>query len=265
MIWRELHETFIPQHPEYIAGFAVYITLELTSATMSKLFDLLNTNSGALSALFSGVVTVATIIYAWLTAKLVQETRQMRQVQTEPRIQITYRVRDEWINLIDIAVRNIGLGPAHDLKFEIHADTDTPGSTELVTRLMKLAAFKSGLSYMGPAQEYFSFWSSLVEGDSTKLDSRIVITCSYRSVTNIRYQHECVLDLSELKGSSRIGDPPLHKIAKHLEQIEKALSRLGSGSSRLKVDTFTQADRVAEREQIDERIRLERAARKSEL
>lgn len=222
---------------------------------MSDFLDQLNKNSGALSAVFSGVVTVATVIYAWLTAKLVQETRQMREVQTEPRIQITYRVRDEWINLLDIAVRNIGLGPAYEVKFEIRAETASSGSTELVSALMKLASFNSGLAYLGPAQEFFSFWTSLADGDNTKVESRIVIECTYRSVTGVKYKHDCVVDLAELKGSSRIGEPPLHKIAKHIEKLEKDVHQLMTGHGRLKVDTYTTADRADERALVEERMR----------
>lgn len=224
---------------------------------MSEIFDYLNKNSGALSAIFSAVVTGATVVYAWLTARLVEETRQMRQAQTEPRIQVTYRVRDEWINLLDISVRNIGLGPAYDVRFKVHTETtDTDGSSELVKGLLKLACFKNGLSYLGPSQEYFSYWTNIADGESSKVDCRIIISCSYRSVTNAQYKHDCIVDLSELKGSSRIGEPPLHKIAKHIEKIEKDLHNIATGyGGRLKVDIFDQADRIAERAETEDRFR----------
>lgn len=226
---------------------------------MPDIFDYLNKNSGALSAIFSAVVTAATVVYAWLTARLVQETRQMRQVQTEPRIQVTYRVRDEWINLLDITVRNIGLGPAYDVRFEVRAEKDTDGSSDLLKGLLKLACFQNGLSYLGPSQEYFSYWTNLADGDSSKVDGRIVITCAYRSVTDVQYKHDCIVDLSELKGSSRIGEPPLHKIAKHMEKIENDLHNIATGyGGRLKVDTFSQADRAAERAEMQARVSLAR-------
>lgn len=41
----------------------------------------------------------------------------MRNAQTEPCVDITYNPRNEWLKLIDIAIKNIGLGPAHDIKF----------------------------------------------------------------------------------------------------------------------------------------------------
>lgn len=191
--------------------------------SMYDIFSTLNKNSGVLSLIFSGVVTIATIIYAWLTAKLVKETRQMREAQTEPRVQVTYRVSEEWMNFLDISVKNIGLGPAYDIKFYVHENNDMSGAVELKDSLLKLACFKSGLAYLGPTQEYFSYWTSLVEGDATKIDSRLVISCTYHSATGARQSHDYTIDLSELKGSSRLGEPPLQKIAKHMEKIEKNL------------------------------------------
>lgn len=213
--------------------------------------DQINRNSGALSAVFSGVVTVATVIYAWLTAKLVNETRRMREAQTEPSLQVVYRNRDEWINLLDVAVRNIGLGAAYDITFEIRAELKEGDKNDLVDSLGKLGCFSKGLVYLGPNQEFTSFWTNLMDGHASKLDSRVFIHCRYRSATGARYESQCVLDLSEIKGISRIGEPPLLKIAKQLEVIAKDLNHLTTGFKRLRVDAFSQSDRDAERAELE--------------
>jgi PIN domain nuclease of toxin-antitoxin system len=54
----------------------------------SEVLDFLNKNSGALTVLFTAVVTISTVAYSILTGKLVSETTKMRQVQTEPKIEI---------------------------------------------------------------------------------------------------------------------------------------------------------------------------------
>lgn len=213
--------------------------------------DQINKNSGALSAIFSGVVTVATVIYAWLTAKLVNETRRMREAQTEPSLQVVYRNRDEWINLLDVAVRNIGLGAAYDITFEIRAELKEGDKNDLVDSLGKLGCFSKGLVYLGPNQEFTSFWTNLMDGHASKLDSRVFIHCRYRSATGARYESQCVLDLSEIKGISRIGEPPLLKIAKQLESIGKDLNHLTTGFKHLRIDTYSQADREAARAEWD--------------
>ena len=66
---------------------------------MAEYLKYLNDNAGALNALFSGVVALATVVYAVLTAKLVRETRNLREVQTEPRVEVWPEVDAPTIDL----------------------------------------------------------------------------------------------------------------------------------------------------------------------
>jgi hypothetical protein len=209
--------------------------------------DEINKNAGFIGLVFSLVVTIATVVTAWLNARLVSETRKMREAQTEPHIQVTYKIRDEWINLLDVAIRNIGLGPAYDISFELRAESSGEDKNDLVDSLKKLNCFCKGLVYLGPDQEFSSFWTSLTEDHASKLGTRVHVTCRYRNATGVRYEMPCVLDLSELKGISRIGEPPLFKISKQIESIAKNVDHFASGFKKLRVDGYTQADRDAEK------------------
>lgn len=228
---------------------------------MNDLLEFLNKNSGGLSAIFSAVVTLTTVIYAWLTARLFFETRQMRQVQTEPRLQVTYKTREEWINFIDISVKNIGLGSAHNVQFTLEALSSNSSVDEMIEALKRLGALKNGLLYLGPSHMYASFWTSLADGSGNKIDSIIKVNCRYESSIGTKYQHDFILDLSELKGSSAIGEPPLLKISKHLETIEKDIHSTISGYNRMSVNVFSQKDRESENEALKERFRKERNAK----
>ena len=209
--------------------------------------DEINKNTGFISLVFSLVVTVATVVTVWLNLRLVSETRRMREAQTEPHIQVTYKVRDEWINLLDVAIRNIGLGPAYDISFELRSDTVSEKVNNLVASLEKLNCFSKGLVYLGPDQEFSSYWTNLTEGHETKLTARVHVVCRYRNAIGVRYEMPCVLDLSELKGIRRIGEPPLLKISKQIESIAKNVDHFASGFKRLKVDGYSQVDRDGER------------------
>jgi hypothetical protein len=213
--------------------------------------DEINKNSGFIGLVFSLVVTIATVVTAWLNARLVSETRRMREAQTEPHVQVTYKIRDEWINLLDVSIRNIGLGPAYDISFELRAEIVGDKKNDLVGTLEKLNCFSKGLVYLGPDQEFSSFWTSLLESHASKLDTRVHIICRYRNATGVRYVMPCVLDLSELKGISRIGEPPLYKISKQLESIAKNVDHFASGFRRLRVDGYSQADRDLERAALE--------------
>jgi hypothetical protein len=213
--------------------------------------DEINKNAGFIGLVFSLVVTIATVVSAWLNARLVSETRKMREAQTEPHIQVTYKIRDEWINLLDVVVRNIGLGPAYDISFELRAESSSGGKNNLVNSMKKLNCFSKGLVYLGPDQVFSSFWTNLTEDQASKLETRVFVTCRYRNATRVRYEVPCVLDLSELKGISRIGEPPLLKISKQIESIAKSIDHLASGFKRLKVDDYSQADRNAEKAALE--------------
>ena len=162
-------------------------------------------------------------------------------------------------------MRNIGLGPAHDIQFKLRGVTDLPGTVELIERLMKLACFQNGLAYLGPNEEYLSFWTSLVEGNQSKVDSRLIVDVTYRSFTGTIYRHDCIIDLSDLKGSSRLGEPPILTIAKHVETLAKDIHNITTGFQKTKVDVYTRADRDEERAQLEERLQAQRSRSSSEL
>lgn len=206
----------------------------------------INKNAGLIGLLFSLVVTVATVVTAWLNARLVNETRRMREAQTEPAMQVTYRIRENYLSFPDVVVKNIGMGPARDIRFEISADMPSGDANDAVDSLNKLACFSNGLAYLGPGQEFSSFWTSMYENHASKIQTKVWITCRYRSMSGSKFEDRCLLDLSELKGISRIGTPPLQHIEKHLSAIQKEMEKWSRAGSRLKADVFTQADRDAE-------------------
>jgi hypothetical protein len=85
---------------------------------MDALFEFLNKNSGALSVLFSAAVTVATVVYAILTWKLVRETMLLREAQTEPRIEITAQPFETAFKLPGSRCETLGWVQLRDYDFE---------------------------------------------------------------------------------------------------------------------------------------------------
>jgi len=169
----------------------------------------LNQNSGALTVIFTGVVTLSTVVYAVLTVVLVVETRKMRQAQTEPRVEVTIKPRDEWISLLHVHVRNIGLGPAYDISFIIEAETGGDGAKTLIEDFTRTQFFKTGLRYLGPGQEVVSDYSPMVERFEEKLESVLTFEVRYRTATGKRYENRYRLDFSEFKGRTQLGKPHL--------------------------------------------------------
>lgn len=215
---------------------------------MSAFVDFLNANAGAFNLLFSAVVAIATVVYAWLTARLVSETRRLREVQTEPTIEVTYRSHDEAMALLELVVQNIGAGPAYDITVEFSASPESAAATELVQRLTKIKSFSGGIKVLMPRQEFKTFWTDIRQNYAEKLKTTVVATTTCRGATGVVYRREHTIDLSELEGVERLGTPPLLLMARALGKIETEVGHLASGFRHLRVDTYTSADRQKEQE-----------------
>ena len=112
--------------------------------------------------IFSGLVALSTLVYAFLTWRLVAETRRMREVQTEPRVSVLVELNDQHGHGgMDLVIRNEGQGPAQNVRFEFQGDptyfdTDRP--------IDQLPVIKNGLPYLGPNQT-FRFLMGWLFGD----------------------------------------------------------------------------------------------------
>lgn len=178
----------------------------------------------------SAAVTLSALASAFLTVLLLRETRKMRKAQTEPKVDVTYRVREEWIAHVDIVVRNIGLGGAHDVRFQAAPVTDDPQTHALIRELAEINFVRAGLHYLSPGQQAISFFTNVSENHNSKLHSAFNITVRYASDEGRTFEDRYCIDLSELIGLRRIGEPPLYKMAKTLEALQADLHEsLGRG------------------------------------
>jgi hypothetical protein len=228
---------------------------------MSDLLDFLNTNSGALTVVFTGIVTLATAVYAGLTWALVSETRRMRQVQTEPKIEITLRTVAEAIHIQRLHVRNIGLGAAIGIRFRPRVVEGGGGAEALLREFTETNFFASGIGYLGPGEERYSNYTQMSENHDQKIASVLCFDVTYDSATGRTYAESIFLNMAEQKGNYQLGTPDLHSIAKSLEQLQKDIHNVLTGFKRIRTDVFSSEDRQAEKQAIQERIERERAKR----
>jgi hypothetical protein len=107
------------------------------------------TTNECLTLVFSGVVTVSTIAYVILTARLVKETRIMRKNQVEPHILAYIDIAETKADIVYLKTKNIGLGVAKNVRFKIIKDIDYTGAR----RLANYKYFSEGVNYFPPAHE----------------------------------------------------------------------------------------------------------------
>lgn len=209
---------------------------------ITETIKFLNSNSGALSVVFSAIVTAATVAYSILTWKLVTETRRMRKAQTEARVSICLSVSEKWVNLIDLVVRNEGVGPAFGIQFEINVVNPEKCDKKLIETIDKFGFLKRGIPYLSPGQVVKSFLTSMTDNYEQKRKAAIEVKIKYKTSSGETTEERYLLDFSVFEGLRTLGTPPLHSIASSLEKIEKSVGNLSSGFNRLKVILYTQAD-----------------------
>lgn len=223
---------------------------------LSETIVYLNSNSGALTVVFTAVVTISTVAYAILTWSLVSETKRMREVQTEPRIEITLKSLDYAINIVRLHIRNIGLGPAKNIRFTSHISSGGDVAEKLLEEFNKANFLKVGLKYFGPGHELYSGYTQITKDFDVKIASVLIYDVEYESFTGKKYKDQITIDISERKGTTQLGKPNLYAIAQSIEAIEKEFSHVVSGFKKIHADVYTTKDR--DREEADEMALVEK-------
>lgn len=205
--------------------------------------EFLNRNSGAFSVIFAAVVAISTVVYAILTRRLVYETREMREAQTEPNISVVVRPREEWINFMDMIIQNLGYGPAYNISFDVSPDFECRKGEYL----SQLGFMKSGLKYLAPNQKMQFFLTSMVEDSEQKAKKSFEIRVEYQNRVGKAYAERFMIDFSEYIGLLQLGEPPMYKIAKNIDRIWKDIHNLSTGFNRIKAIVYTKNEVEEER------------------
>lgn len=205
---------------------------------LKEIITFLNQNNGVFNLVFSSIVTIATCCYALLTWKLVSETRKMREVQTEPVISVITKPKEEQLNFIDMVIKNIGLGPAYDIKFKIEPDFEWREGKYF----SQYGFMKRGLNYLAPDQEVNFFLTSMIEDGKRKMEDEFELIIIYKNSLRKVYEKKFLFDFSELEGIHKVGRPPLYKISKNLEEISDNFRKVCNGISKLNIVAYTKED-----------------------
>jgi len=211
---------------------------------MQTFVTFLNSNNGLFTLIFSFFVMLSTIIYAILTCILVDETRKMRKIQTEPRIQIILESFEQYVNEIKLNIKNIGQGPAYNIVFRPSVIAGGENAEDILNKFSTVIAFSSGLSYLGPSQYFNTDYYNVAKlAKSNELYSiKIGINLQYKSITNRKYNETIIIDFKELEGTYQLDKPYLFTIAKLLGKIEKDIKDIVSKIKNNNIDISNSED-----------------------
>ena len=228
--------------------------------SLGIILNFLNQNSGAFAVIFAAIVSIATVVYAILTWKLVAETRKMRKAQTDPKISVTIQSREEWLSLITMMVKNIGLGPAYNIKFGITPDFEYKKGE----KLSELGFMKNGLKYFAPNQSLPFFLTNMAENYEEKIGKTFEIKVTYENSIGNSFVDTYLIDFSYLEGLTQLGEPHLYKIANNIEALKKHFDHFATGFNKLNVLAYTKDDIEVEKKKQRENLENIKEKKRSE-
>ena len=200
---------------------------------------------------------MSTVVYAGLTWRLVSETRRMREAQTEPRVSVRVELAERvGQGGLELVIRNEGQGPAQNIQFGFEGDPTYFTENGLEQPIDQIPVIKNGLPYLGPSQ-HFRVLLGWLFGDAFERASQEPWTfhIDYENPLGKSQRGRYTLDFSQFSGLMVGGGPPLVKIEKHLEALQKDLHHLTTGFRKLHVLTQTRDEFRKEMEDLREQRR----------
>lgn len=142
------------------------------------MIECLNQNSGMISALATLAVSIATIVYVYLTNRLVKETREARISQIQPRLVVDIELVGNYF--FHLTVRN----PGNDLAQNINIICEPT--------LGKFNNLK--LESLSPTQDYRQL---LIFTEPEKLkDVVVTLFATYENNAGVRFESKRKIDMS---------------------------------------------------------------------
>jgi len=111
------------------------------------MFEWIIQHQGVTTLIFTGAVSISTVIYAMLTGFLVFETRRMRRAQTEPKLTAYFEPIEDLVNYGRLYIKNIGLGPAFNISFELNSEGSVSGGSDLIKDFSSTKFLETGVQY----------------------------------------------------------------------------------------------------------------------
>ena len=203
------------------------------------MIDWLNSNSGAVNAILAAILVVITGVYAYLTRRQVLESKELREMTIRPALVVTAEIDETHINLINFRVENIGGGAARNIRLRTSREFMRGNDRSL----NELGLFKRGIPLLSPGRNIETFLASALE---LLQQEPLEVTAEYEDATGRKIEETFLVDFAAFENLSRVGEAPLHTIAKSIEKLQKSIGNLSSGTKKLSVLVYSQDDLDAE-------------------
>jgi len=187
--------------------------------------------SSVFLVLVTGALVLATHFLYRVTAKSasaaiesVQEMRRAREKESMPFVSIDIAPMEQFTAAMEIAISNLGKGPAFDVTCQFEPDIAYPARPEM--RLSDLEVFKE-LKYLGPGERrVFLFGESLKIFQSDEVPKIFHAHLSFKDVFGTSHEYQIPIDLRSRQDIYYSPRTTLKQIDSRLEKIQKSMDRL---------------------------------------
>ena len=182
--------------------------------------------SEIISLIFSGVVAISTIVYVYLTHKLVKESKASREFQQAPYIISSIAFSEMNKKIILLTIRNIGLGYAKNVTFNIMHDFELIDNFPFKER----GAFKNGIRSFPPNYELTFIAAVFKENERKPISDNdfIEFEVNYKDKNDKKYSDHYKHAFNEIisKGYSNTPLDIEESKVYYLKLIEEQLKRI---------------------------------------
>ena len=156
-----------------------------------------------------------------------------------PTLVVTAEIDETHINVINFRVENIGGGAARNIRLRTSREFMRGNNRSL----NELGLFKRGIPLLSPGRKIETFLASALE---LLQQEPLEVTAEYEDATGRKIKETFLVDFAAFENLSRVGEAPLHTIAKSIEKLQKSIGNLSSGTNKLSVLVYSQDDLDAE-------------------
>jgi hypothetical protein len=211
------------------------------------MIDYLNQNAGAVTALATVALLLVTGWYAWTTRALLREAQQSRLMASEPRVVAYLRAHEVHSNIVQLCIANLSGAAAVGVTASINKVTAWParfdfGDSKILRDLAFLRPHEVVKFDLGIGPDLF-------ENDEAAVFQAAV---KFESLDGREFAFEDKLTVESVAGFTSWRIYGIDDVARRLEDIAKTLKGV-TGFDRLRVDTYTSADREEQRRVLEER------------
>ncbi|MCK5061990.1 hypothetical protein KAR28_05605 [Candidatus Parcubacteria bacterium] len=178
--------------------------------------------SSVIQASSTVVLVIITAYYAWQTRETVKLMKKSEESRNRPRIVIYIEQRKEWVNMVDLIVKNYSNDVAREVKFELNRDMDLFNNKD---KLSEISFIKNGIKNLVPQQEIRIPFVSLVDRVKELNNIELIISIDYRSISSVKYKENYIVDFKSLK-ERQIGEPAEYKASEALKNISITLNKI---------------------------------------